>query len=477
MILLRATLPLGLVLIEYCWLYPWILLATGGFYGAVPVPLLPPWSAFLLLAGGFVTVRLALSRPWALSTARAVVVGTGLALGLGVVKMTYYPGVAAYDPRWITALLRAAHDALPVVLPEVMAALLATLLWWRGIVLGEREFSHFEVERAFRRGVGWTVFFVILFVIYGDARGFAAAASAPGYLLGFFSSALMLLAVTRLLAIWQENQADQAQALAANRHWLLLLVGVVGVILSGAAFLSGLLNVQFRPVVLQWLRPLAPVVEVIFLALFAVALVIAKAIIFALSHLPWRPVRFDPRGTLQQPFSALIRDLPPRVVSGARWGVVLLVIAVLTVLVAIAIVRARRKPRKGDEDERESVWDARSLLAGMGQAWRSLWERRPAAPGEVDHPAVTAIRAIYRELLRIGRRLGAPRGAAETPYEYRPRLNGVLPASAGEVAALTEAYVRVRYSAHHPTEEEVVEAQAALERIQWNSQGSGESVT
>jgi hypothetical protein len=346
-----------------------------------------------------------------------------------------------------------------------MGALLATLLWWRGIVLGEREFTHFEVERGFRRGVAWTVVFIIFFVIYGGARGFSATGSAPGYLLGFFSIGLFLLAVTRLLAIWQESQADQGQALAANRHWLLLLVGVVGVILSGATFISGVLNVSFRPVVLQWLRPLAPVVEVIFLALFAVALVIAKAIIFVLSRVPWRPGALEPPETLRQPLSVLLRDLPPRVVSSARWGVVLVVMALLIVLIAVAVVRARRKARKADEDERESVWDVTAVLTGLGSVWRSLWGRVTPARGP-EMPGASSIRAIYRELLRIGRALGIPRRPAETPYEYRPRLSGALPQTTGEIAQLTDAYVRVRYSPHHPSGVEIEEAQAALERVE-----------
>jgi len=472
--LLLAGLPLGLAVLEFCWLYPWLLLATGAFYGPVSPPLLSAAAAFLMLAGGFLTVRGALSRPWQLSSIRIAVVGAGLVVGLGVVKATHYPAVPAYDPRWIGALLRAAHDALPVVLPPAMGALLATLLWWRGIVLGEREFTHFEVERGFRRGVAWTVVFIIFFVIYGDARGFSATGSAPGYLLGFFSIGLFLLAVTRLLAIWQESQADQGQALAANRHWLLLLVGVVGVILSGAAFISGVLNVSFRPVMLQWLRPLAPVVEVIFLALFAVALVIAKAIIFVLSRVPWRPGALEPPETLRQPLSVLLRDLPPRVVSSARWGVVLLVVAVLIVLIAVAVVRARRKARKADEDERESVWDAKSVLAGLGSAWRSLWGRATPARGP-EMPEVSSIRAIYRELLRIGRALGIPRRPAETPYEYRPRLSGALPQTTGEIAQLTDAYVRVRYSPHHPSGVEIEEAQAALERVERSLARTGPS--
>lgn len=459
---LRALLPLGLVLLEFAWLYPWLLLIGGAFYGMSP-PLLPAAAAFLMLAGGFQTVRIALGRPWELSTVRLVVIAVGALLGLSVVKVAHYPHVAAYDPRWIGALLASAHDALPAVLPPVMAALLATLLWWRGLVLGEREFTHFEVDRGFRRGVGWTVVFVFFFVVYGQARGFAGAAAAPAYLLAFFSVGLFLLAVTRLLAIWQETQADPAQALAANRHWLLLLVGVVGAILSGAAFVAGALNVSFRPIVLAWLRPIAPVVEILFLALFAVALVIAKVIIAALSRLPWRPAALEPPEALRQPLSVLLRDLPPTVVSSARWGVVLLVMGLLILLIAVAVVRARRKPRRAGEDERESVWDARSALAGLGRALRGLWRR--SAPLMPEEPAASSIRALYRELLRIGQSTGVPRRPSETPYEYRPRLSGRLADAAPPIASLTDAYVRVRYTPHTPSEPEIEGARSDLEQV------------
>lgn len=461
-VVLRSLLPLGLVVLEFCWLYPWLLLAGGAFYGPVR-PLFGPVPAFIMLAGGFVTVRFALSRPWELRTIRTVVVGAGMLAGLAVVKAGYYPAAAPYDPRWIGGLLISAHDALPVVLPPVMAALLATLLWWRGLVLGEREFTHFEVERGFRRGVAWTVVFIFFFVLYGQARGFAAAAPSPGFLLGFFSVGLFLLAVTRLLAIWQETQADPAQALAANRHWLLLLVAVVGAILSGAAFVSGLLNVSFRPVVLQWLRLLAPIVEYIFLALFAVALIIARVIIAALSRLPWRPGGLEPPETLRQPLGVLLRELPPRVVSSARWGIVLVVMVLLIILIAVAVVRARRRSRRADEDERESVWDPRSALAGLGRAWRSLWQR--SAPAAREEPTVSAIRMLYRELLRIGQALGIPRRPSETPYEYRPRLSGRLAGAGGPITSLTEAYVRVRYTPHAPSEAEVDGARDDLEQV------------
>ncbi len=464
-VFLRAALPAGLVAIELCWLYPWLLLFTGAFYGSEIPPLLSGGSAFALLAVGFLTVRFVLARPWSLTAARTAVVAVGLTSGLTAVKLTYYPQHAAWDLRWLPVLIRAAHDALPVIVPAVMASLLAALLWWRGIVLGEREFTHFEIERAFRRGVGWTIVFMIFFAIYGDARGFAAAAAAPAYLLGFFSLGLFMLAVTRLLAIWQESQADEAQALAANRHWLLLLVGVVGVILTGATLFSGIVHVQFRPAILRVLAPLAPVVEFVFLVAFSIALVIARAILYVLSHFPRRynPAERPPESG--RPLEELLRDLPPAVVTTARWGMVALVVGLLILLIAIAVVRSRRRAKKPGEDERESVWSTPLLLAGLGQVWRNLWARLRAARQEPEAESVGAMRAIYRELLRMGARLGIARRPSETPYEYQPRLSTRLPDGARDIESLTEAYVRVRYTPEPPSNAEVAAAHEALARV------------
>ncbi|MGH2399976.1 MAG: DUF4129 domain-containing protein, partial [bacterium] len=116
-------------------------------------------------------------------------------------------------------------------------------------------------------------------------------------------------------------------------------------------------------------------------------------------------------------------------------------------------------------DERESVWDPQSLLTGMGAAWRSLWARFQSSPSEPDLFETSAIRAIYRELLRLGTLRGVSRRTYETPFEYRPRLTSALPEGAADIATLTDAYTRVRYSPHRPAADEVEGAQSALDRV------------
>src|SRR3989441_10097287 len=195
----RQLLALTIVAIEFTWAYPWVLLVSGTFSGPAAAPLLPPASAFALLTLASLAVRAAVARPWSLRDTRVMVVAAGFLSGMTAVRLAYYPGRGPLDVRWIGTLLLAAHDALPAITPAVMAALLATVLWWRGVALGEREFGYFEVDRAFRRGIGWGVLVGSLLAAHGDTRGFTLPAAAAAFLPAFFSLILMTSFLPRLL--------------------------------------------------------------------------------------------------------------------------------------------------------------------------------------------------------------------------------------------------------------------------------------
>jgi len=218
------------------------------------------------------------------------------------------------------------------------------------------------------------------------------------------------------------------------------------------------------------LRPLAPLVEVVFLIIFAVAAVIARVLLFVLTRVRGvRPPVNTPTGP--DPFGDFLKrlqhmDLPPQVTASARWGMVIGVVVVLSLLVALAVIRSRRRVRKIDDDERESVWSLRSTLRDLGMAWRSLWKRSPSYhSAEAGDVGGAAIRELYRQLLRIGAEVGLPRLSYQTPYEYLPRLRAGVPNRDDDLGTVTEAYVRVRYAQHTPAEEEIVRVRTAVEAI------------
>jgi len=462
----RRVLPFARTAMEYCWLYPWLVVIGGSLYGPTG-PLLGPGWAFLLLLGGQAAVRPALDRGGSLRRSRAILVGAGVVLGFLAIHGQDYPGVPFWNPAWVGALLRAAHDILPEIPKPVTGAFLAACLWWRGLALGARHVEAPEIEGAYKTGVAMIVLYFFAAAIYSDTRAFAAAGhTLPGSLPAFFFLGLSALALARLGTIWDRGQPDERLHFPA-RAWLLLIVGVVGMILLAASMMAGLAAADVLTYVGILLRPLLPVLELLFLVLFFIAGILVRVVIAILSRLPQRSL--PNVGTPPSGIDEFIRrlreiNMNPQVVEGARWGMVLAVLLLLVIGMALTIVLLRRRERPPDEDEHESVWSAREALKGLAGLLSRLGRRR-AAVDESAVPEARAIRLLYREMLALGARLGAPRPAWATPREHDPRLRGVLPEAAEAVAILTDAYERVRYGDWRPSGANVREAQEVLARI------------
>lgn len=461
----RRLLPVARTAMEYCWLYPWIVVIGGGFYGLTG-PVLGPGWALLLLVGGQMAVKPVLARSHTLQQARGILVAAGLVLGFLAVRAQHYPDIAAWHPAWIGALLRTAHDALPAVPKPALGALVAACLWWRGLALGVREVDATTIDEAYKTGVAMIVFYFIGAAIYSDAQGFLAAGpTLPGSLPAFFFIGLSALALAHLATIWDRGHPDERAHFQA-RAWALIVVGVVGLILLAAGMSAGLAAADVTTYLGLALRPLLPVVEWLFLALFFVAEIVVTIIIAVLSRLPRREMRELP--TPPTVFDGLLRRLreirmDPTVIEGARWTMVIAVVLLLAIGMALTIVLMRRRERKTGEDEHESVWSVQEMWSGLVRGLRRRWRR--AEREEPSAAGAQAIRRIYREMLRVGMGLGARRPLWATPREYQPRLVGAVPEAADDVAVVTEAYERVRYGAWEPSEASVGMVEAGLARI------------
>lgn len=467
-------LPVARAIMEFCWLYPWLVLVGGGFYGATGPVLSAGW-AFLLLVGAQVAVRKVLERPGlrgragdgdSLRNARILLVGAGAVLGLAAVHGQHYAHLPVWHPSWVATLLQAAHDVLPEVSKPAFAALASACLWWRGLVLGTRHVAANEIEEAYKTGVAMVVVYVAAAVVYADTRGFAAAGpEMPPTMPAFFFLGLSALALARLAAIWEQGRpAERSQI--PTKAWVLLITGVVGLIMLAAGMMTGMATADVFKYVGMALRPLIPVVEALFVVLFVVAGLVARVLIAILSRLPRREM--PEIGTPPAAFDDLLRllreiEMNPQVVSGARWGMVLAVVVILVAGMALAVALRRRRERGPDEDDHESVWSARDMLRGLA-GWLPRFGGRQEDDDGLEAPGGGAIRRIYRDLLILGAGLGAPRLAWATPREHEPRLRGVLPGSATEVEMLTAAYERARYGTWRPTAVEVRSAVEALER-------------
>jgi hypothetical protein len=460
---LRRWLPLLLPAAEFAWLGPWVLLASAVFYPGGGY-ILAPLPLAVLLLGGYLLAAAPERSPLAGTRWRALLVA--VLLGLWAVWATHYPMAPLWHPRWLWDLLLAAHEAFPKIAPPVLGAVAAPLVLWRGLALGGREFSHFTAERLFRRGVTWSVLFVLLYAAYRQAPLFALARPlAASYLLAFAFLSLLLLTLARLLGIWEESRGRDPRVLAFNRPWFAVALVTAALIAALGAAAGGLAGVEIWPYLAPLGRWLSPVLEAAFYILFFFASLVARLILFVISRAPLRWWRDQESLEPLNERLRSIRDLhlPPEVVSRARWGMVVLIVLLLSLGVLLAVARRRRRPLP-DGDERESVWERGEFWRGL----RRLFARRALRAARDDlagAPEVIAIRVLYRRLLRLAGAAGHPRRADQTAREFQQVIAPAAGGAALQLSALTATYERVRYGEYHPPAAEVAAAREWWERL------------
>lgn len=274
-------------------------------------------------------------------------------------------------------------------------------------------------------------------------------------------------------------------ALAINRHWLGLLLGTVAALLLVTILLALIFTFQRID---ELTRPLAGPADALFWLLFyAIALpsgYLVAGLIYLLRLIlhpgQARPPPPQPNlSWLDQVRSQAQQGggLPVFLVLLAKWVLIAVVVAVVLLLLARAVFRY------ADWLSRDDVAEDRDFVlswSGLVQALRSWLRRllhqprwlapwvparvveRVAADGEARDP-----RALYRELLRLGARLGRGRQASETPREYARVLDTVPPLhdATDEIGILTEVYSRARYGPAPPDEIRLARAREALDRL------------
>jgi hypothetical protein len=163
-------------------------------------------------------------------------------------------------------------------------------------------------------------------------------------------------------------------------------------------------------------------------------------------------------------------------VPGARMLVNILAVVLLLGGIAfifwLALDRLSRRRAAGEDETRESIASPGLIARQLLELWRRL---RPGQGGpgrpfvRLDGPPLDprlAVRRAYQAMLAwAADTLGEPRSPGQTPVAYETRIAGRAPAAAPDLAVLTAAYLKARYSAQAPTPGEAEAARRAAAQI------------
>jgi len=221
-------LPVAIAVMVVAWVAPWaqwIVLSTGvDRVGVAP----PPALMLLVILVSMVVTRHALRQ--ARYQRRQIVLGGLLAIMI-VTALTY----RLFAPA---AFLRHLVDWQNSVAPELVVGLVTAALWWRGILVGRSQSLIDEnLERTFLNGV-LALSFLIL--VNHFSRRIAPLDMLAAVLI-FFATALSTLTVVNI-ELARVQQSEAGSWLKRQRHWFATILAVVGAILLGGLFITGLFS-------------------------------------------------------------------------------------------------------------------------------------------------------------------------------------------------------------------------------------------
>ena len=501
-------LPFLMAAMEACWVDAiFIGLAGLGLFQSrqafihSPVPIIPLWAPFVLIAGSqwLVTflerraVGAASSSDKEESTSTP---GTSLVFALvGVVTLFIiwlhlYAQVAfVLDPRWLLSLL---NDILLLdanIYLVVSIAALCVYFCWRGVRLSRRHIEPAHVFNVLRLGL--MIFIAVIIVRAGqESAGVTFSDGLVLFLLIaiFFFLALVAHSLARTAYVRRSHPVGLQGSAATQERSILLVSGVF----SAAILLIALaVGSTASPTFLQELRvPLSAAYD------WLVG-VIAHVIVFLVTPIFWlinlilsgqkgrsSNIRLNPLGGVSQVKAHKPQATPDLflvLIPILRIAVPILFILGLILLIRWAMRRRRvRMVASKNEDMYESLWSwglfwtqLKAFLRGL---FGRFFSRKTAAAVEQAAPeaitggqAARSVREIYRLLLRRAADRGYPRKKDETPYEFRQRLNEKTPLAQPRLELITGVYAATRYGELEPGESEVAQVRGAWAEVeqQW----------
>ncbi len=393
---------------------------------------------------------------------RSGLLGLGMLMsGLLVVHRLLHSQARLWDPSWLVGIFRSLQQGS--LSQNAGIFVLVLFLWWRGLVLAQRQLNSESVAFRFRLGL-------VMIAITTSLGGSILPWPHYRFVFLFFFASLLGIALARAEEVGQRYGGRQSPF---GLGWLtaLLIASLTVLLLAGglAALLTGE-NIGLL---------LVPVLQVLRVVLFGLVYVLAWIAQIVIVPL----LAFFQQRELGSALEEIIRQMVPpkelevgvqpselpftagQLATMRVVGVVLGVLFLL-LLVALSLRRLRARADRRRDEERESVWEGAHLGSGLRDLLQDGRRRLGEAAGALGRLfAARTIRRIYAHLSALAAERGYPRAPHETPYEYLPILEQSFPDSREQVARITKAYVAVHYGEVSERPEDLKAIRAAWERV------------
>ncbi len=374
-----------------------------------------------------------------------IMIGVVVGAFLAAVRILLFPTLALFDLRWLATTFSLLFNGGTAAAPILFLLTLNFFLWIRVALSADRSLTFFSVGVSFRLGM--------LLAIVGNGLYILVAqqpvAAAQIYLWCFFGFGLLAVALARV----DEKSINAVQSSGGALPWTRLVQLVV--ITAGAVAIAIGSATLYTPTlirtVLGWFSPLWQFLGALFLRFFFALFWLVTPLLERLAALIRALMaQLEPNEIPAQEFG--VGELDP---SAADFGELmrnatlmryfLIALGLLIMLVVIAMIFVRPRPRLIEEEAEESSstgfageFNPLQRLRGLA----NLLRRYGLRPGLL---AAISVQNLYANVCRLAGRRGYGRPAAQPPDEYLPRLQAAFPGQEPALARLTAAYMRVHY--------------------------------
>ena len=455
--------PLAVMLMEVCWVYPWLIWSRELEVFPWDYTPLNIFSLLVLIIASYVITRFIPSTTMLMKWVKLALVL--LLIGI-VIHLEYTPGMIPFSGEWLKYMSQLVIDSFTTLHPVIPAITASVYLCWRGMRIGSSTTFSSDIYRSFLFGLIATILLIIIWAA-GLGTSSSLISLAGLYIAGFFFFGLLALALGNFLNVRQKLLREQSAPLS-SRRWLTILFSVIGgMVLIGfgiASLFSPELIDQATGAIgdivhrlnyaLEYLVvPIGYIFEVLWYIMSFIFNLLRSKTTFEDFHFPG----LDEIEGFEETPPAPTSEFDYMII--VKWAVFVLLVAFVLFLLYRAARRFQSKySDSGVEEYSESLWswlgftaDIRMFFSRLFESWFGSRIRRlrsrVATVGhkETVYPDDMDIREIYRHVLEESGNAGFKHHSYETPYEYAGRLDSTIPGIDEQVDDITELYVNARY--------------------------------